>query len=431
MTVLDADNPLAGPPAGQPGHQATDPLARLPRAARWAIYFVVGMGVLALTRVLTGAGQLTAEGTFRSALELALPIGLAGLGGLWAERAGVVNIGLEGMMILGTWFGAFGAINWGPWQGVAFGIVGGALGGLLHAISTVTFGVDHIISGVAINLLGLGITGFLTTTTKSWYTNGQPAAKDSPQFDADILEVDLIPFLEEPLETISGQNRFFLSDTADLLLALTTNVSLLIVVAVLLFPLTWFLLWRTPFGLRLRSVGEDPEAADSLGVKVYSLKYVAVTVSGAMAGLGGVILVYVFANQFKSGQTNGRGFIGLAAMIFGNWRPGGLAAGAGLFGFMDSMQSQVNRTAHAMLIAAALLLAIFALRALVTRRMKAAILLTALAFGAWYWYASTDELPRELVPYFPHITTILVLVFAAQRLRMPAADGKVYRRDGR
>ena len=108
-----------------------------------------------------------------------------------------------------------------------------------------------------------------------------------------------------------------------------------------------------------------------------------------------------------------------------------MVSGAGLFGFMDSMQSQVNRTAHAILIAAALLLAIFALRALVTRRVKAAILLTALAFGAWYWYASTDELPRELVPYFPHITTILVLVFAAQRLRMPAADGKIYRRDGR
>ncbi|HEX2575887.1 MAG TPA: ABC transporter permease, partial [Aquihabitans sp.] len=388
---------------------------------------VVAMGILALAREITGANQLTAEGTFRSALQLSLPIAMAGLGGLWAERAGVVNIGLEGMMVLGTWFGAYGAIAYGPWTGVLFGVVGGAVGGLLHAIATVSFGVDHIISGVAINLLGVGLTNFLTTTTSSWNN----ATRESPAIEDNVARVDLVPFLTDPLETLSGQGRFLLSDLARLLLALTTNVSLLVLLGLLLFPATWYVLWRTPIGLRLRSVGEDPEAADSLGVKVYGMKYLAVMMSGAFAGLGGVMLVYLFAEKFQSGQTGGRGFIGLAAMIFGNWRPGGLILGAGLFGFMDAMQSQVDRTAHALLVVAALLLAVMAVRALVMRAWRTAGILAVLAGLAWYWYQRTDELPREMIPYFPHITTLLVLVFAAQRLRMPAADGRIYRRSGR
>ena len=119
--------------------------------------------VLAFVRAVTGANDLTSSGTFGAALRLAVPIGLAALGGLYAERAGVVNIGLEGMMILGTWFGAWAGWQWGPWAGVVAGIIGGALGGGLHALATVTFGVDHIVSGVAINILGLGITRYLAT----------------------------------------------------------------------------------------------------------------------------------------------------------------------------------------------------------------------------------------------------------------------------
>ena len=122
------------------------------------LYLAGALFVLAVVRVITGADDIASSGTLRAALALAIPIAMAGLGGLWAERAGVVNIGLEGMMILGTWGAGFGGYQWGPWAGVALGIFGGALGGLLHALATVTFGVDHIISGVAINILGLGAT---------------------------------------------------------------------------------------------------------------------------------------------------------------------------------------------------------------------------------------------------------------------------------
>lgn len=425
MTAVDT---MPAPPAPEPAEReqaAPDPWIRVPRWARMITYVVLGVGVLSLARVITDAGQLTAEGTFRSALQLSIPIALAGLGGLWAERAGVVNIGLEGMMVLGTWFGAWGALTYGSWQGVAIGVLGGAAGGLLHGIATVGFGVDHIISGVAINLLGLGVTDFLTTTT--W----EGATKESPQFDNTIPNVDLVPFLESPLRELAGQGRFFLSDLARMLLAFTTSVSMLVVIALALFPLTWYLLWKTPLGLRLRSAGEDPDAADSLGVKVYGVKYLAVTVSGAMAGLGGVSLVYLFSERFQSGQTGGRGFIGLAAMIFGNWMPGGLLAGAGLFGFMDSMQSQVDATAHALLVVGSMVFILLAVRSAVARRWRSTAVLLAFAAAFWLWYANTDELPREMIPYFPHITTLVVLAFASQRLRMPAADGKIWRRSGK
>ncbi|MEO6989388.1 MAG: ABC transporter permease [Aquihabitans sp.] len=414
-------------PSLVPKTRQDDPFSRLPRWSRYTIYLVVGVAALSLAREITGAGQLTAVGTFRFALQLSLPIAMAGLGGLWSERAGVVNIGLEGMMVLGTWFGAYGAIAYGPWQGVLLGVAGGAVGGLLHAVATISFGVDHIISGVAINLLGVGLTNFLTTTTTSWGAQ----TKESPAIPANIPRVDLLPFLKGPLTDLSKQGRFFLSDTARILLAFTTNVSLLVVIGVLLFPFTYYVLWKTRIGLRLRSVGEDPEAADSLGVRVYGVKYLAVSMSGALAGLGGVMLVYLFAEKFQSGQTGGRGFIGLAAMIFGNWRPGGLIMGAGLFGFMDAMQSQVNSTAHALLVVAALLLAAMAVRQLIKKAWRSAGIFAVLGGLSYFWYTQTDELPREFIPYSAHIATLLVLVFAAQRLRMPAADGRIYRRSGR
>ena len=328
-------------------------------------------------------------------------------------------------MILGTWFGAYGGLTWGPWQGIALGVLGGALGGLIHAVATVSFGVDHIVSGVAINLLALGLTDFLTTVT--W----EGATRDSPSFDGNTGRIDLLPFMGDTLRDLGERDLFLISDAANLLAGTTQNVPMVIVLALVLFPLSWFVLWRTSVGLRLRSVGEDPEAAGSLGVKVYATKYLALGVSGAMAGLGGVILVYLFSSQFSSGQTGGRGYIGLAAMIFGNWRPGGLLAGAGLFGFMDAMQSQVDRTSHALLVVAALLLAVLAIRAIILRRWINAGVLATAAVGAWLWYQGTDQLPREFIPYFPHITTLLVLVFASQRLRPPAAIGRVYRRSGR
>ncbi|CAM5635367.1 hypothetical protein SBADM41S_00545 [Streptomyces badius] len=136
-----------------------------------------GLALVSLVRVISGADDITSVGQVRGALALAVPIGLAGLGGLWAERAGVINIGLEGMMILGTWFGAWAGFQWGPWVGVLFGILGGCLGGLLHAVITVTFGVNHIVSGVAINILAVGVPATSPTSPST----ASRAAPSSPR----------------------------------------------------------------------------------------------------------------------------------------------------------------------------------------------------------------------------------------------------------
>ena len=233
---------------------------------------IAGLGLLSLVRVLTDADDITSVGTFGAALRGTVPILLAGLGGLFAERCGVVNIGLEGMLILGTWFGAFGATEWGAWEGVAFAVVGGALGGLLHAVATVTFGVDHVVSGVAINILGAGVARYLSVI--AWAGKGTGGgATQSPKVTDRIGDLDL-PFLAGGLDTpdalgrIAGWKWFLVSDVAAVLRALTGGLSLLAVLALLLVPATAFFLWRTKLGLRLRSAGENPQAAESLGVDV-------------------------------------------------------------------------------------------------------------------------------------------------------------------
>lgn len=418
MTAVEVPS---SPESGTPRPEPDAPRRRLSLPVRYMATATAAMVLLSITRVVTDQGPMTAPGTFSSAIELAMPIALAGLGGLWAERAGVVNIGLEGMMILGTWFGAWGGIEYGPWWGVALGALGGAAGGLLHAVATVSFGVDHVISGVAINILGAGTARFLTGVA---YEGGQT---QSPQVPGRIPSFD-VPLIGGALNDLAAKDWFLVSDLAGLLTALTHDVSWLVVLGVALFPLTFFILWRTPLGLRLRSVGEDPYAAESLGVNVYRMKYLAVTVSGALAGLAGATLVYVFARQFQDGQTNGRGFIGLAAMVFGNWRPGGLLAGAALFGFTDALQSQQDSVAHGLLLFLALLVALVGVRALVQRRVKQGVTgLVVAAVVAVVWIG-TERIPNQLIPVMPHITTLLVLVFASQRLRMPAADGIPYRK---
>lgn len=421
--AVGTDQPALEPQA--PPSPLLARFAALPRSARYATLGIGVAFVLSLVRQISDAPPLTGVSTFRSALQLSIPIALAGLGGLWAERAGVVNIGLEGMMILGAWFGAWGCIQFGPWQGVALGMLGGAAGGLLHAVATVSFGVDHIVSGVAINLLGDGVTRFLTNVAY------EGSAKASPTVPRVVPSFD-VPVLSNGAANLGKQGVFFVSDVARIVAGLTSDVSMLVVLGLVLFPLTFYVLWRTPFGLRLRSVGEDPDAAESLGVKVYTMKYVAVITSGALAGLGGVTLVYVFGQQFQVGQTGGRGYIGLAAMIFGNWQPAGLAAGAALFGFTDSLQLQsgVNDPSHALLLFVSFMFAGLAIRVALQRRVTAAIGITAAAVGALVWYLTTDDIPTEFPPFFPHITTLAVLVFATQRLRPPAADGRIFRRGG-
>ncbi|MGB9376666.1 MAG: ABC transporter permease [Mycobacteriales bacterium] len=389
------------------------------------LLLVAGMLVLvSAVRVFTSANDVTSSGTVRAALATAVPIAMAGLGGLWSERAGVVNIGLEGMMILGTWFGAWAGYQWGPWTGVLVGILGGCLGGLIHAVATVGFGVDHIVSGVAINLLALGLARYLSVIAFTGKSGG--GATQSPQV-GDITTIS-VPWLSDWLGTIEKHGWFLASDLAGIVRGLCTNLSLLTVVCVLLIPLSFYVLWRTAFGLRLRSAGENPGAAESLGVNVYLMKYVAVIASGGFAGLGGVFLSEVASSIYREGQTGGRGFIGLAAMIFGNWRPGGLAAGAGLFGYADALQLRQSSAVHALLLFVGVLLLAMAARSAWRKRWVGAAMAAVSGVGFLLWYFLADQVPSQFVGATPYVTTLVVLAVASQRLRMPAADGLPYRR---
>ncbi|MBQ0867560.1 ABC transporter permease [Streptomyces sp. RK75] len=411
----------------------------VPRGKRKLSYPLVllliagGLLLLSLVRAVTGDEQLSNSQQFSSALGAAVPIGLAGLGGLWAERAGVINIGLEGMMMLGTFTAGWIGWQYGPWAAILAGIIGGALGGLLHALATVTFGVDHIVSGVAINLLALGLVRYLA---KLWFgAEGSEAAaaggnaKQSPPMDS--MPTLTVPGLADGLGSIEKHHWFLVSDLAGILRALVHEVSWVTVLTALLFVGSFFVLWRSSFGLRLRSCGENPVAAESLGVNVYTYKYAALAISGALAGLGGAFLA-VGVHIYQENQTGGRGYIGLATMIFGNWRPGGVAMGAGLFGFMDALRVVGGgTTVHAMLLLMAVLLvalAVWKLRSGVRgARIQASVSLV-IAVLLVLWYALTNTVALEFVEMTPYVTTLLVLSLAAQRLRAPRAIGKSYRR---
>jgi len=239
-----------------------------------------------------------------------------------------------------------------------------------------------------------------------------------------------LPVISDALGNLEQQHIFFISDLAGILRGFVTNVSVLTLLAVALFGVTAWVLWRTAFGLRLRSVGESPVAAETLGVNVLRYKFVAVLVSGGMAGLGGGFLSLVAANIYRDGQTGGRGYIGLAAMIFGNWRPGGLLAGSALFGYTDAIQLRGGgTTVHAFLLLFAVVLLAVGIWQIVRnhRRIQGGLAIVA-AVLTGIWYAATDVVPAELTGMTPYVTTLLVLAFASQRLRMPAADGQIYRK---
>ncbi|PXY32307.1 ABC transporter permease [Prauserella muralis] len=409
--------PVTGP--------AGPPKRRIPGWARGALWAVGAIAVLSTTSYLTGMNTLTSSSTAQTALRLALPILLAALGGLWAERSGVINIGLEGMMILGTWGAAWGAFYGGVWAGLLAAILFGGLGGLLHALATVTFNVNHIVSGVAINLLGLGVTKYLANLVFEPLSGNPRQSPPVPKFDTYSATV-----LSDWLGELEDAQRVGISDAAGLLRGLITQVSPLAMIALLLVPLSYLVLWRTRFGLRLRSCGENPVAAESLGVNVYLHKYVALAVSGGLAGMGGASLVLLPGGaDYLENQTNGRGFIGLAAMIFGNWRPGGLLGGAALFGYSDGLQlAGGGEAVLALCYGAVLLLGVIVVVQLVRRRWLAAALALVGAGVLYYIYWANEELPDDLIPYTPHFVTIIVLAVAAQRLRPPRAIGARYRR---
>jgi simple sugar transport system permease protein len=403
-----------------------------PRRNKYIILSVGGVLLLTIAALIVGTDFLTSPGTAQAALVLSIPILFAGLGGLYSERSGVVNIGLEGMMIAGTWFAAWGSWQFGPWYGVLLGAAGGAAFGLLHALATVTFNVDHIVSGVAINILGLGAMRFLSSITYNSETGGSvvqsPPVEGIGNFSLPFLAGGTLFGWQSPdiLGWLDDQNWFFISDLAGILKGFTGDVNWLTLLGVAMVPFTAWLLWRTAWGLRLRSCGEDPWAAESLGVPVLRMKYYGVVISGALAGLGGAFLVLVQAGIYREGMTAGRGFIGLGTLIFGNWLPAGVLSGAFVFGFGDSLRFSGQDVVRAFILAVAIALIIAAIFAITRQSTRRAIISGSIGASFLVFYMLVDDVPGQLLTATPYLITLLVLAAASQRLRMPAADGARY-----
>jgi simple sugar transport system permease protein len=307
-----------------------------------------------------------------SAIRLTIPIALTALGAVYSERGGVVNIGLEGIMIIGTFFGAAvthlaaqaggGAAGmppmWAPAVGLAAAAVAGALFAVIHALVTITFRVDQIISGVALNLLAAGLARFLNILLFDVATQSPGIAGFAP------VSIPLLRHLPA-------------------LGPIATGLSPVIPMALVLIGVGQWVLLRTVFGLRLRAVGEHPAAADSLGINVAAMRYAGVVISGALAGLAGGYLSIEQGRGYLEGMTQGRGFIALAAMIFGNWWPVGALGASALFGYFDALSLRVVHTG----------------------------------------------VPYQFITILPHLASILVLAGVVRRATPPAADGIPYSKE--
>jgi ABC-type uncharacterized transport system permease subunit len=250
-------------------------------------------------------------------LRFATPLVFAAMGGILCERSGVINIGLEGMMLMGAFFGIYGADVFGSWfLGCLVGMAAGGVLAVVHAFFSIQLRADQVVSGFAVNFLALGITGYVFIA--HYGTEGTPGnVPRVPEVTLPLIED--IDFVGEAI----GQ------------------ASLLTWVALLLVPLLALYLFRTANGLRLRSVGEKPRAADTVGVPVMRTRYLAVIASGLLAGLGGVYLSIALLGSFSENMTDGRGYIALAAVIFGGWRPAGALAAALLFGFSSAVAQRL------------------------------------------------------------------------------------------
>ena len=298
-------------------------VSRGERRVGWSalLISVLGLasGVLA-TRAATGNLELvvTWSALIAAMFRYATPLTFAAIGGMFSERSGVVNIGLEGMMLMGAFFGVWGAVKTGSWElGIFIGMAAGAALALVHAFFCINVRADQIVVGTAINFLALGITGYA-------YIDIYGLAGTPDNVPA-IPNVHLA-FLQHVPPAYVGN---FLNDSIGTMnLMIWLSFALVIVAHIIMF--------HTPIGLRIRSVGEHPRAADTVGISVYRTRYLAVTTSGALAALGGVYLSIGFVGGFSENLTAGRGFIALAALIFGNWRPFGAFGAALLFGFASA-----------------------------------------------------------------------------------------------
>jgi general nucleoside transport system permease protein len=284
----------------------------------------IALGVLATRSSSANLDQVVVWSALGAAtLRYATPLIYAAIGGLYCERSGVINVALEGMLLTGAFFGIWGAIWAQSWGGSAAWVVGvgaAALAGMVlatvHAIWSIHLKVDQIISGFALNFLALGITGYLFID--KYGDTGTPG--DVPG----IPDVH-IHFL---------QNWYFIGP-------ILGQLNLMIWLSFVLLVGTYILVFRTPFGLRLRAVGEHPRAADTVGISVYKVRYIAVIASGGIAAMGGAYLSIGFVHSFNEGMTNGTGFIGLAALVFGKWKPFPTWGATLLFGFSSALADRL------------------------------------------------------------------------------------------
>ena len=407
----------------------------LSRRARLLVLFAVPIALMSIVRLWSGEDGLTSSDTIGASLRLSVPILLAGLAGLWAERCGVLNIGIEGMMIFGTWFGGWGAWQFGPWLGLAFAVLGGMLGGLIHAIATVRFNVDQIISGVVLNLLAFFGVRYMSDLAFVGQPGGgvsqsPPQTSAIPRFDVPFISGGELFGWKSPniLLSLEDSGWFFIGDLAGILYGLTNNLSWGTVIGVAAVPATFWILWRTRLGLRLRSSGESPTAAETLGVNVIRLRYVGLLVSGGLAGYAGGILAIVASSYYRQGQTAGRGYIGLATMIFGNWRPIGVLGGASLFGYTEGVKLVANDAISTLFLFVALAAVLLAVMAVVNRTTTRGIVAVFVSVIAAYAYLAIEDVPQSLTQSLPYLATLIVLATASQRLRPPAMAGVPYRR---
>jgi simple sugar transport system permease protein len=341
--------------------------AVIPRGERKLGWWAIGLGIAGTLGAawLQGKDASTLDsiltaGVLASTLRFATPLAFAAMGGIFSERSGVVNIGLEGMMLTGAFFGIWGSVWSGSWVvGLLMAMLFGGLLALIHAFFSIHLRADQIVSGFAVNFLALGLTGYLYS---SIYPGGIHAdVSRVPQVGLDFL--DGIPAIGDFLDGVFGR------------------LNLLVWVMFAIVILAYVVLFKTPIGLRIRSVGEHPRAADTVGISVYAVRYAAVVTSGVLAALGGAFLSIGFVGSFAENMTSGRGYIALAAVIFGKWRPGWAFAACLLFGFGFALAIPLQREA---------------------------------------------DVSENLVSAFPYLLTLVALVGLIGRSIPPAAIGRPY-----
>lgn len=357
-----------------------------------------------------------------STIRLATPLVLAALGGLYSERSGVINIALEGLLLAGAFTAA--SVTYyahSPWVGLIAAMLAGAFVAYILAVACIRFRADQVVTGTGINILFIGLPAVLSGAL--FLSSGS-----TPQ----IPKENLLP-------TISGLLPGFMPHWRIL-----TEVSVMSLLALVLILFTRYVLYRTPFGLRLRAVGENPEAADAAGVGVNRIRYVGVVLSGALAGIGGAYLSIGQSSLFTRNMAAGRGFIALAALIFGKWRPVQTMLACLLFGFADALTIQLQGVPVSILsfrIAVAVL--IFLILWFIAHQLsflnRNRIVEVVSAAVVWLIivrviYAATRgiqnlEIPVQFIQMIPYVVTIVVLAGFIGQSRAPRALGTPYQKE--